>query len=250
MLEEADKADLPALDANGVKRMLLKVERAISKNQNARAKYHDQPARFLDTEIELDTELKALRSLAAAPDQYNVLVRSDSLKSFMSLLSHENSDIAIDVVQLFVELLGADAIGEDDEELDGDADGDDDADGAVPKQSLSPYKQAQMLVDALVESGALELLIANAERLDGAGTDGSADDSAGVLATLQLLVAMIDLRPALVSRGLLEITTAASTRTPRILSFLLKKLRNSKGYDDTKGGCKRPSPHHLATDVL
>lgn len=78
MLDEADKvADVPTLDVNGVKRLLLGLERAITRNSLARAKYGDEPARFIESEVALDEELKRVRVLAAAPEQYGVLARSD-----------------------------------------------------------------------------------------------------------------------------------------------------------------------------
>ena len=110
LLAEADRADLPALDAAGVKRMLLSLERRISRNALLRAKHADEPAKFLESEVELDAELRALRALAAAPEQYGVLVASDSLRSLLALLAHENSDIAIGVVALLAELLSEEAL--------------------------------------------------------------------------------------------------------------------------------------------
>ena len=77
MLDEADKGEVPSLDINGVKRLLLSLERAITKNSLARAKHSDQPARFIESEVALDEELKRVRLLAAAPERYDVFVKSD-----------------------------------------------------------------------------------------------------------------------------------------------------------------------------
>jgi beta-catenin-like protein 1 len=110
LVAAAETADVPSLDVTGVKRLLLSVEKAITRNELARTKYAGEPARFMDTEVELDDQLKKLRVLAAAPDLYGVLISSATLRSLLELLSHENSDIACDVVSLLAELTDDDAI--------------------------------------------------------------------------------------------------------------------------------------------
>ena len=45
MLAAAEAAEVPSLDAHGVKKLLLGFERKVTKNNLARAKYPDQPAR-------------------------------------------------------------------------------------------------------------------------------------------------------------------------------------------------------------
>ena len=72
---QANRASIEKLV--GVKRLLLGLERAITRNSLARAKYGDEPARFIESEVALDEELKRVRVLAAAPEQYGVLARSD-----------------------------------------------------------------------------------------------------------------------------------------------------------------------------
>ncbi len=110
LVAAAETADVPSLDVTGVKRLLLGVEKAITRNELARTKYAGEPARFMDTEVELDQQLKKLRVLAAAPDLYGVLISSSTLRSLLDLLAHENSDIACDVLSLLAELTDDDAI--------------------------------------------------------------------------------------------------------------------------------------------
>jgi hypothetical protein len=45
MLEASERAEVPALDSHGVRKMLLSLERRINRNALARSKYSDQPAR-------------------------------------------------------------------------------------------------------------------------------------------------------------------------------------------------------------
>ena len=73
--------------------------------------------RFIDSEADLDSALRALMPLAQVPIlAYPELVRSGSISRLVGLLSHENADIAIDVIDLLHELTDED--NETDEEED------------------------------------------------------------------------------------------------------------------------------------
>ena len=200
LIAAADAAEVPTLDATGVKKMLLSLEKKINKNSLQRAKYTDEPARFLDSELELDEELKRLRVLAAAPDQFHTLVKSDSLKSLLSLLAHENSDISIDVITLLAELTDSSSI-----------EGEEAAIG--------------LLVDGLVADGGIELLIQNLARLDASGSE---EDTQGIYQTFSLIENMVEIRPLLAA----ALCDPSLTKTP-LLAFLLRKLRQ-KSFDANK----------------
>jgi beta-catenin-like protein 1 len=45
----------------------------------------------MDSEVDLDEEIKKLHPLAAAPELYPDMVKLGALKSLSSLLTHENS---------------------------------------------------------------------------------------------------------------------------------------------------------------
>ena len=78
--------------------------------------------RFIDSEADLDVALKALLPLAQAPVlAYPELVRSGGVGRLIGLLSHENADIVIDVVEVIHELTDEDVgnENEDDEEEEG-----------------------------------------------------------------------------------------------------------------------------------
>lgn len=128
------------LNIQGVRKILLRFERAANKNQDQRSKYPDDPAkyvprstlischvftlvlRFIDSEADLDVALKALLPLAQAPVlAYPELVRSGHVARLIGLLSHENADIVIDVVEVIHELTDEDVgnENEDDEEGEG-----------------------------------------------------------------------------------------------------------------------------------
>lgn len=113
--------------------MLLRFERAVDKNQDQRSKYPNDPTkcvleyatlllvylslRFIDSEAELDSAIKALLPLSQAPVlAYPELVKSGTVEKLVNLMSHENTDIMIDVVQLVNELIDEEAGAENEDE--------------------------------------------------------------------------------------------------------------------------------------
>jgi beta-catenin-like protein 1 len=122
------------MNITGIRKLLLKLERAANKNQDQRSKYPDDPTkcvasltsllylrshdvrRFIDSEADLDGALRALMPLAQVPVlAYPELVRSGSVSRLVGLLSHENADIAIDVIDLLHELTDEDNETDEDE---------------------------------------------------------------------------------------------------------------------------------------
>ena len=128
-----DFTQAESLSTTSIKRMLLRFERAIDKNQDQRSKYPDDPTkwddsqksaraarltriRFIDSEADLDSAIKSLLPLSQVPSAaYPELFRSGSLARLIGLLAHENVDIVIDVVELINELTDEDAGNEDEE---------------------------------------------------------------------------------------------------------------------------------------
>ena len=77
--------------------------------------------RFIDSEADLDLALKALLPLAQSPVlAYPEIVRTGTIERLVGLLSHENMDIVIDVVEVINEFT------DDDEEAEPDEDEDED----------------------------------------------------------------------------------------------------------------------------
>lgn len=125
------------LNITGVRKLLLRFERAVNKNQDQRSKYPDDPTkcvngfygrslssliacRFIDSEADLDAAIKALLPLAQIPSiSYPELVKSGGVARLIGLLSHENADIVIDVVEVIHELTDEDNEAEEDEEEEG-----------------------------------------------------------------------------------------------------------------------------------
>ncbi|KAH8646714.1 Catenin-beta-like protein [Xylariales sp. PMI_506] len=128
------------MDAAWLRRTALNFEKHINKNAELRAKYEGDPAKFIQSEGDLDADIKGLSILAEHPELYPELARLGCVASLVSLLAHENSDIAIDVLEILNELTDEDVPAEED--------------------------QWGALVDAALEADLLGLLFSNLERLD------------------------------------------------------------------------------------
>lgn len=192
---ERTEGTVQVMDVRAMKKMVLAFERRLRDNLEARMKYVDNPDKFADSELELHEELVRLKALAGAPELYPELVHLNTIPSIVGLLSHENTDIAVDVVGLIQDLTDEDVVGDSDE-------------------------AAQVLVDALVENNALELLVQNLARLD----EGDPDEAAAVYSTLATIENMIEVRPA-VSESVCEKT--------KLLRWLLTRIK-PREFDGNK----------------
>lgn len=197
VLEAIEKSQTPpeALDARTLKKLVLAFERRLKDNIAFRLKYPDQPERFADSELELHEELQKLKALASAPELYPELVGLNTVPSILNLLSHDNTDIAIDVVQLLQDLTDEDVLDENDE-------------------------PARVLVDALVENNVLELLVQNLLRL----SDSDPDEMAAVYSSLATIENLIEVKPA-VAELVCEKT--------KLLKWLMSKIK-VKEFDGNK----------------
>lgn len=210
--EGVQDEDASELNAVGVRRLLSKLEKAVAKNQDQRSKYPNAPEKFIDSEADLDAAIKALLPLAQAPTvSYPELIKSGATVLLVGLLSHENMDIVIDVVEVIHEFTDEDVGGEDeDEELD--------EDGQVNKQSEETLKA---LIDSLVANQTLELLVQNLTRMD----EKEETDRQGVFHTLGIFENVLGSRPTLAE-------TLVSTTT--IVPWLLNRIIQ-KEHDDNRG---------------
>lgn len=183
---ERDTQVVEALDIRGVKKLVLSFEKKLRDNLEARMKHMEHPERFMDTEVELDEEVKRLHALAGAPELYPELVRLNAVSSILGLLSHENTDIAIDVVNLLHDLTDGDVVGDNEEE-------------------------ALVLVDALVANNAMEILVQNLSRLD----EADPDEATAVFNTLGIMENMVEVKP--------EVAELVCERT-KLLRWLLTRV--------------------------
>ena len=62
----------------------------------------------MSSEADLDADIKALSILAEHPDLYGEFAKLGCVSSLVSLLSHENTDVAIDAIEIINELTDED----------------------------------------------------------------------------------------------------------------------------------------------
>ncbi|KAL3494326.1 Catenin-beta-like protein [Aspergillus germanicus] len=158
-IDEQDQGEVTneKFDVAWLRRFALNFEKKISKNAELRGKFEGDPQKFMASEADLDTEIKSLSILSEHPELYHEFAKLGCVGSLISLLSHENADIAIDAVQIINELTDEDVEAEQ-EQWDG-------------------------LVNAMLDADLIELLAQNLSRLD----EESEADRAGVYYILNVL---------------------------------------------------------------
>ncbi|QRV72660.1 beta-catenin-like protein 1 [Ceratobasidium sp. AG-Ba] len=210
--EGAQDEEASELNAVGIRRLLSKLEKAVAKNQDQRSKYPNAPEKFIDSEADLDAAIKALLPLAQVPTlSYPELIKSGAIALFVGLLSHENMDIVIDVVEVIHEFTDEDVGGEDEEEEEEE----EGLEGGKKEEAL------KALIESLVSNQTLELLVQNLARMD----EKEETDRQGVFHTLGIFENVLGSRPALAE-------TLVSTTT--IVAWLLNRILQ-KEHDDNRG---------------
>ncbi|OBR07903.1 Duf1716 domain-containing protein [Colletotrichum higginsianum IMI 349063] len=145
------------IDASWVRKTALNFEKRITKNAELRAKFFDQPPKFIESEADLDAAIKDLSILAEHPELYPHFVKLGCVESLVGLLAHENTDIAIDAVEIIGELIDED-VNAADEDWDS-------------------------LVDALLDADLIGLLVSNLSRLN----EDDESDRSGVYHALSVI---------------------------------------------------------------
>ncbi|KAF5388033.1 hypothetical protein D9615_000453 [Tricholomella constricta] len=203
---EGVQEDSEEMSITAIRRMLLRFERAVNKNQDLRSKYPDDPTKFIDSEADLDAAIKALLPLAQAPVlAYPEIVRSGTIALLVGLLAHENVDIVIDVVEVVHELTDEDVGNEDEDD----------------ETEESAEEALRTLIEGLLENSILELLVDNLPRLN----ESEESDKLGVFHILGIFENILGFNPQL-STKLVEKTT--------ILGWILKRIQ-SKTHDENRG---------------
>ncbi|OJD17629.1 hypothetical protein AJ78_02279 [Emergomyces pasteurianus Ep9510] len=158
-VEKLDQGDTgpEKIDSAWLRRMALNFEKRISKNAELRAKFENEPQKFMASEADLDADIKSLSILSEHPDLYEEFSSLGCVGSLVSLLSHENTDIAIDAIEILGELTDEDVEAEQDE--------------------------WDVLVAAMVDADVIALLGQNLARLD----EGIDADRAGVYHVMSVL---------------------------------------------------------------
>ena len=199
-LEEADKVGDQTVDEVKLKRMILNFDKKIAKNQELRIKFPDDPAKFMNSEVELHDTIQELRVIATVPDLYPILVDNDCISTLLGLLNHDNSDISVAVIDLLQELTDIDTLNESE-------------DGT------------NALVQALAAEQICQILVQNLDRLNDIG---SAEETGGVHNTLAIIENLIEFRP--------EVCKEAAEAG--LMTWLIsKRLKVRMAFDDNKLYC-------------
>lgn len=145
-------------DSAWLRRAAINFERKINKNAELRAKYENDPIKFVGSEADLDADIKGLSVLSEHGELYGEFVKMGCLGSLVGLLAHENTDIAIAVCEVLVELTDED--------------------------SSATEEQWKTLVQAMLQNDLVDLLSSNLTRLD---EENNESDRAGVYHILNVL---------------------------------------------------------------
>lgn len=195
---ESEEAEGEVLDDASLKKILLLFEKRVLKNQEMRIKFPDNPEKFMESEIELNDVIQELHAVATVPDLYSLLVELNGVSSLLELLSHQNTDVSVAVVDLLQELTDVDILHE---SLEG----------------------AETLIEALRNQQAAGLLVQNLERLD----ETVKEEADGVHNTLAIFENLMEIKSEI----------AKEIAEQGLLQWLLKRLRMKMPFDANKLYC-------------
>ncbi|NP_001279573.1 beta-catenin-like protein 1 [Callorhinchus milii] len=195
-LMENDEAE--PLDESSVKKMILTFEKRAYKNQELRIKFPENPEKFMESELDLNDIIQEMHVVATMPDLYHLLVELNAVQSLIGLLSHENTDVSIAVVDLLQELTDIDTLHESEE-------------------------GAEVLIDALLDGQVVALLVQNLERLD----ESVKEEADGVHNTLAIIENLAEFRP--------EMCTEAAQQG--LMQWMLKRIKAKMPFDANKLYC-------------
>lgn len=91
-------------------RLLDRLLLQYKENLEMRTRYADEPQKFMESELDLDEEVKKLMAIAGSPELYPDLLRTSTVETLLTLLTHQNTDIVADVIGVFEDLTDADVI--------------------------------------------------------------------------------------------------------------------------------------------
>ena len=100
IIEESEKVQYDEFDEKQLNICLSNLGKKITINQQLRLKFVNQPDKFMDSEVELDEEIKKLQQLSSHPELISAFIRNKGVEVLLSLLIHENNDIAEDVIEI------------------------------------------------------------------------------------------------------------------------------------------------------
>ncbi|KDN38524.1 DUF1716-domain-containing protein [Tilletiaria anomala UBC 951] len=196
-----------------LKKQLVRFERTINRNQEMRMKHADDPKKFIESEADLDGEIRALVILTTNPALlYKEAIKNDIPASLCSLMSHENEDIVVAVVTLIEELTDDDVL-----------------EGAEENGRQMAESAMSIFVDALLKNQILDLLLSNLDRfinlVKKSGAEQDADEQ-GIYHTFAALDNLIGLNGNVASK---------LATNERLVNRLLELVNAKGGFSQNKG---------------
>uniref|UniRef100_A0A7E4ZTT6 Beta-catenin-like protein 1 n=2 Tax=Panagrellus redivivus TaxID=6233 RepID=A0A7E4ZTT6_PANRE len=117
--ETLPEDEVAEIDENAVKKLAVQLDKKFKKNQEMRVKHASEPEKFMQSEIELNTAIQEMHSVATAPAFYAQLVELGFIDTVIQLLAHDNNDIVGATCFLLDELCDVEILNENDEEVAG-----------------------------------------------------------------------------------------------------------------------------------
>ena len=195
LVDNAEDDGSKVLDETEMKKLILSFEKRVTKNQELRIKFPDDPQKFMMSEVELHDAIHALRSIATVPDLYPMMVGLNCIPSFIGLLTHENTDIIVEVIDLVQELTDIDTMQESEE-------------------------GADSLIDALMDNQISANLVQCLDRLN----EPIREESDGIHNCLSIFENLIEFKPQ-VCKEAAEVG---------LLPWLVKKLKVKVPFNNNK----------------
>ncbi|KAK6731304.1 hypothetical protein RB195_007649 [Necator americanus] len=192
---EQDSSQAVPVDETHIKKLTSQLEKKALKNREMRTKHSDDPKKFMDSEIELDTAVQEMHVLATQPDLYGCFVEAGGPSLMLSLLAHENSDILGATVNLLQELTDVDILNEGEE-------------------------GAAQLIESLASGRIVESFLTAFEKLD----EKVKDDADAIHNALSVVENMIDFRPE----------TAEDCVSQNLFLWLLRRACQKGQFDANK----------------
>jgi beta-catenin-like protein 1 len=87
-----------------LKKLLNQLEKKVTRNQEMRIKFPEQPEKFMDSEVELNETIQEMHVVSTRADMYPIVLATNCMNVLLGLLSHENIDISAAVILLLQEL--------------------------------------------------------------------------------------------------------------------------------------------------
>jgi len=176
------------LSSRGIQSSSTSFIKTLTKNQLLRAQHSDNPEKFMMNELALHDEIQQFNSVAVNMRSYQYLVEYGVMDGLLTCLNHENSDVAMSVVSVLVELMDPLLLQE--QETGGERrgkDGDEEEEDIITP--MERMNNMNILVTAFVKGGGLDLITSNLGRFD----ESVEEDAKGVEDVLTLMESLLDL---------------------------------------------------------